>query len=358
LTKLFGQEAAKPLSVFINKGVAGFDEMNKRMAAQADMQKKIQSIMSGTKMQWETMTGSAETLTANVGGLFARLINLPGLLGGLNILIGKMNDWVIANPKTAGAIGGVVAVVAALSLAGGGALLAISGIGAAIGPFLGGMAALSRIFGMVGGGIRMVVMAFNVLRIAMLANPVGLTITAIAVAALLIYKYWGPITQFFQKIWKSVADLAGKMREAGAKLITSLWEGIKSMAMKPVEAIKAIAQKIRNHLPFSPAKEGPLRDIHRIRLVETIAETIKPGPMASAMRRAVNTTMQVASSAPMRGALAGDGGAIVNFSPVYNINGGDVNEIRKAADQAATRSLAEFERMFARMQAQQQRRRY
>ncbi|MGE4402851.1 MAG: phage tail tape measure protein [Desulfobulbus sp.] len=36
LSKLFGQEAARPLSVFINQSVAGFDEMNRRMQQQAE----------------------------------------------------------------------------------------------------------------------------------------------------------------------------------------------------------------------------------------------------------------------------------------------------------------------------------
>ena len=38
----------------------------------------------------------------------------------------------------------------------------------------------------------------------MLANPIGLAITAIAVGAYLIYKNWEPIKGFFEGIWGSV----------------------------------------------------------------------------------------------------------------------------------------------------------
>ena len=53
------------------------------------------------------------------------------------------------------------------------------------------------------------------------------------------------------------------------------------MASKPLDAIKGIVGGVRKFLPFSPAKEGPLKDIHRIRLVETIADGIKEAPLLS-----------------------------------------------------------------------------
>jgi|GEM_PF-2371892 len=74
---------------------------------------------------------------------------------------------------------------------------------------------------------------------------------------------------------------------AGKKIVESLWEGIESLAMKPVEAMKNIVQKIRNLLPFSPAKEGPLANLHKIKLIETLAESITPAPLINAMTKAL-----------------------------------------------------------------------
>ena len=84
--------------------------------------------------------------------------------------------------------------------------------------------------------------------------------------------------------------IPSRMYTAGANIVKSLWDGMKSLASKPVEAMKSIAGKIREYLPFSPAKVGPLRDIHRVRLVETIAEGMKPAPMVRAMKTATAAT--------------------------------------------------------------------
>lgn len=48
---------------------------------------------------------------------------------------------------------------------------------------------------------------------------------------------------------------------SGAKLIDTLVAGIKSKIMAPVEAVKAGFTKLRNLLPFSDAKEGPLSQL-------------------------------------------------------------------------------------------------
>ncbi len=126
--KLFGQEAARPLSVFIEKGVAGFDEMLLRMKNQADMQTKINLIMSGSKMQWDTMTGTISNVIAHIGGVVTRTAGLIGILQLVNNLAGKLDAWVLANPTTAGIIAGVTVAVIGAALAIGSLFLVI-GIG-------------------------------------------------------------------------------------------------------------------------------------------------------------------------------------------------------------------------------------
>lgn len=356
LKKLFGDEAARPLAVLMKAGVEGYDAMAKRMADQADMQQKIKAIMSGTKMQWETMTGTISNLVANLGGVFAKLINLPAVLGFMNDIFGKMSDWVLANPKTAAVLGGVVAAVTSLSLVSGTVLMGIAAIGTAIGPFLAGMAALAKVIGFVGNAIKVVTIATRILTATFMTNPIGLAIAGIAVAALLIYKYWGPITKFMSGIWKAVVSVVGKMSQAGSNIINSLVDGMKAAASKPIEVIKGIVQKIRNFLPFSPAKEGPLRDINRVRIVETIAGAMKPGPMVKAMRTATAATMIAAApGAAMAGAGAG-GGNTINFAPVINLAPGTPAETRQQVDQALSTSQAELERMIDRIMSQKQRR--
>ena len=40
-------------------------------------------------------------------------------------------------------------------------------------------------------------------------------------------------------------------------------------------------------LPFSPAKEGPLSTLHKVNIIGTIAESIKPSPLINAMQRSL-----------------------------------------------------------------------
>lgn len=111
---------------------------------------------------------------------------------------------------------------------------------------------------------------------------------------LLIITHWDSIVAFFSDMWTRIKDgfvsginaikefflgVPAFFKESGGKIIDTLVEGIKGAAMKPVEAVKGIFQKVRNLLPFSDAKEGPLSELtlsgHRT--MSTIADGIKTG---------------------------------------------------------------------------------
>lgn len=496
LKKLFGDEAARPLAVLMKAGVEGYDAMAKRLQQQADMQAKIKEIMGSSKMQFETMTGTAENLTAHIGGVFAKLINLPGILSTLNDLFSRMDGWVLANPRTAGLLAGVVLGITGLSLAGGALLLTIAGMGRMLPAALDGLATLGKgaswttaritalhtamqrrwalnrlpdsMFSDVipgaakaRGGISALITttrawaAANLftlaglrgLSMALLTNPIGWIALGIGLAALVIYKYWKPISGFFRGLWtgikeglkglqpawdvfkrvapilfpilvplkwifnlvkalfKPVDDVGGKaenmglrfgkaigrilssvlqlparMLTAGANIIDSLFKGMMSKIEKPIAAMKGLATRIRGFLPFSPAKEGALRDINRIRLVETIAESIKPAPMVQAMKGATAAAMIAATvTTPVPGlaqpaaghaqrpavstlarpaaAPGQTGGLNITFSPQITVQGGgDPAQISGQVGEAMRISFAEFERMMKQYERQQQRR--
>ena len=50
-------------------------------------------------------------------------------------------------------------------------------------------------------------------------------------------------------------------KQSGAKIMETFTEGIRSAVNKPVEAVKGALSKIRQMLPFSDAKEGPLSQL-------------------------------------------------------------------------------------------------
>lgn len=58
-----------------------------------------------------------------------------------------------------------------------------------------------------------------------------------------------------------ITDSISWFRTSGSKIMDTFTTGIKEAINKPVEAVKSGLQKIRNMLPFSDAKEGPLNQL-------------------------------------------------------------------------------------------------
>lgn len=169
----------------------------------------------------------------------------------------------------------------------------------------------------------------------------------------LIYKHWNGIKEWFHKMWEKVKgvfvahikwlfSLGVKFFEAGANIVRSIANGIKKMIKMPVELIKGMVGKIRNLLPFSPAKEGPLRDIHKIRLIETIAESIKPAALMDKMRSVVGAVFNYHPAGQIRGIGAGGNTICVTYAPVYNAKGGSYATERNAWLEDARRNKTEL----------------
>jgi len=110
------------------------------------------------------------------------------------------------------------------------------------------------------------------------------------------------------------------LTSSGAKIMQSLARGMRSNIDAPVSAMREAATRIRNHVPQSPAKEGPLRGIHRHGLMKEIARGMTPSPMVDAMRRATAATAAIgAPSASMTG-IARRTGPAASVGPSGPVN--------------------------------------
>lgn len=153
----------------------------------------------------------------------------------------------------------------------------------------------------------------------------------------------------------------------GERMMETLAAGMKSRAHAVVDQIRATMQEVRNHLPSSPAKTGPLSDIDQLKFSETIAKSIKSDPMVKAMRTAVAATRVAANDnhfgalargeaatakgVPSKDAVKSDarrssgitsggnsagkgnsGGTTINYNPTITIEGGGADTEKRFAE--------------------------
>lgn len=76
---------------------------------------------------------------------------------------------------------------------------------------------------------------------------------------------------------------AANFHSHGVAMMQTLAAGIRAGSAAAVGAVRETTQAMRDHLPHSPAKTGPLSDLDRIRFSETLASAIRPGPAIAAV---------------------------------------------------------------------------
>lgn len=180
-----------------------------------------------------------------------------------------------------------------------------------------------------------------------------------------------------QKIMPSVSDAVRQAQaflasvsfyDQGAALMETMAAGMRARAAVVIQEIQRMTQQVRDHLPSSPAKVGPLSDIHRLKFGETIASSIRSEPMVKAMRAASAATLAAASiGAPQvaaastsadaaraqiagatsagSGTSGGAGGISLTFSPTVSVPAsaaGSPADIKAAIQQALRESGREL----------------
>ncbi len=278
--------------------------------------------------------------------------------------------------------------------------------------FINGLKAFKTGFLSIPNLIKNAIIAFRAFSVTLLTSPLGWIALAIGVVALVIYKYWKPISGFFKGMWqglkeglqplmplfqrmgkalspilapikaivdwfkkliKPVEDTGGaaekmgvrfgkaianiivklvelvtKAFEFGSKITSMLAAGIMSGIAKVKGCISQVAQVIRDHLPHSPAKTGPLKDLHKVKIVETIASTLKPLPLQNAMTKTLGV-FSGGFKANVRGRTSTPASIVVTYNPTITISGSESKEeflkmLKKHKDEVVNIIKREFER--------------
>ncbi|MXI50148.1 phage tail tape measure protein [Pseudomonas moraviensis] len=238
---LFGDdsETMTTLNTMMNKGLGGYKEVQQKLQNQADLRTRVNEQLSTLTNVMEAAEGSFTNAMAEFGAAVAP--ELKELINTLGAVANNVGAWARENPKLAGGLVKVVALVAGLSFVFGG--LAI-GMASLLGPFAViryGMA----MFGMQGGGTLRImqklaptitglarnalpmlgqglrtlastlsgalVTALRTVSIALwglATNPVALAIGAVvavlAGAAYLIYSNWDAVKLYFSDAWTEI----------------------------------------------------------------------------------------------------------------------------------------------------------
>lgn len=279
--------------------------------------------------------------------------------------------------------------------------------------FINGLKAFKTGFLNIPNLIKNAIVAFRTFSVTLLTSPLGWIALAIGAVALVIYKYWKPISGFFKGMWqglkeglqplmpmfnrigkamspiiapikaivdwfkkliKPVEDTGGaaekmgirfgkaianiivkfveliaKAFECGHKITSMLAEGIMSGLDKVKGCISKVAQVIRDHLPHSPAKMGPLKDLHKVKIVETIASTIKPLPLMTAMNKSLGFFSGGLKTQVARAGRTTTPSIVITYNPTITISGSESKEeflkmLKKHKDEVVNIIKREFER--------------
>ncbi len=332
-----------------------------------------------------------------VGGLLLGKLAFLGIAYGINLVMapftamstavtGISAKWTVL--KAMWQMGKFTPVINGLSRAGRVALM--------LGRILGGRLLL---------GVKLVGQAVLWLGRALLMNPLGLMITAIAGAAYLIYRNWEPIKAFFLGVWAEIQtafsgglggiaqlilnfsplglfyrafagvmgyfgiELPSKFSEFGAMLITGLVDGISNALVGARETVVGVGTSIKSWFTETLGIQSPSRVFigYGANISEGAALGIDSGA-GQVHQATLNLARQTAvplqppnpvavSQAGMMGAAAAPGGGmVVHYSPQISLAG--AGDAREQLGQALQAGYADFVRYMERFQHDQRRRSY
>lgn len=143
------------------------------------------------------------------------------------------------------------------------------------------------------------------------------------------------ITSGLQAGVNIVKNFGATFMAAGKGLIDMMAKGIMGAASKVTEAIKGIAQKARDFLPFSPAKTGPLSDIDKLDFGGPISDAIGKS------EKGVQVELTRMLNVPVLGAGLSNRVASSN-NITHNNSGGNTAQITVNID---PRNMEEFEQV-------------
>lgn len=178
--------------------------------AKGSMQREADIRADSISARWQMLQNKLFNTNSGAGAnLRSTIVSLIDSFGNL---LTRIDGWIRENPVLTGQILKVVGGVAALAAGFGAVTLAMASF---LGPFamvrygltlvgLKGASLIGTLFNLGRNALPLVLRGVLLIGRALMLNPIGLAVTAIAGAAYLIYKNWEPIKAFFLGLWEEV----------------------------------------------------------------------------------------------------------------------------------------------------------
>lgn len=228
LKEVFGEEPASGIAELMSQGKDGIASYVQELQSAGGTASRIATEMgSNAKGGVKEWRSALESLSITVGSEL--LPALTPLIKEVTQVVRQMTAWASANPETVRTIATLTAGVAALLTAVGPIASILSGLVSTLGLVKFATATLTSL------GMLPLKMAFaslvpviKVVTGLMLANPIGLAVTAIAAGAALIMTDWGAVGDFFVKLWDNIKETFGKAIDFVISAVTQPFETLKN----------------------------------------------------------------------------------------------------------------------------------
>lgn len=323
------------------------DLMNEIRAANGGLEADFKRMSETSTKQWTVLTNNVQNLSSALGTILLPAVN--NIASAIAVMAGWVGKAAEEYPALTEAVVTITAGLAALKVA------AIAAGYA--GTFMRGIWLTMKSIGLTIQGLTAAQWLWNA---ALAANPIGVVIAAIAglvAAGVLLYKNWDEIKAGaaalwadLVQIWTGITDWFNNISlfDAGAKIISTLIDGFLSMHQAMLDTVVNLFSKIREYLPFSDAKKGPLSQLTAsgAAIVTTLGDGVKQGSgsLTGAVNGALQQDLSVAGLQP-----AGGGGGSFTYAPTIQVTGTNADQIRQNVSTALQDDRANLERQFNRM---------
>ncbi len=226
MKNIFGEQAQR----HVNSLVESLDTYKENIKLVSDetayagsMQQEFAARSATTENNMQLLKNSVAILATNIGSVLLPAINT--VVGIFSRATSKVSDFADKYSVLTQHIGVAVAGLMALKIG-------VVGVGYAFtflaSPVLMGISVFTKlqtVFALAKVGALSMLPAIKAVGLAFLTNPIGLLITGIALGAVLLIKYWKPISGFFQKLFTPVIAVFKNVWE----WVGNLWQNVKNI---------------------------------------------------------------------------------------------------------------------------------